>query len=243
MPLKYNYNPTPDTLDFDSSGIATNTNMCIELNTESAIDLLHVDAATDYPISFDAATLAQVITDNGVLIGYPFILSGTVKQLSTNVARPIIITQTVNGVPSVVGYGQSRANDGGFTLGVQTLSSEPCVAISHQDYGVEFSALKAVVFNDVIRPTEQNGFVYHALNTGTLGAVEPEWPTEDAEQITSGDVTLVAVIYYQPVAHAPVEIAKNFVSGVWPSEVYQADTCPVFDPDSFVLNADVRAQL
>ena len=244
MGFKYLYNP--QSLDSDSTERVFSLAGCIEFLGEAAQDFREPYNPLASELESDSGAITSVlgsVESNVIGSGEPalYLLSGSTKQQGENVSRPIVINQYLNGVLEQVGAGQSRASDGGFIIGLYTTSANNLVATSWQPFGIVFEALKPVKVGEVVRPSVANGFVYHALNSGSLGAVEPNWPTQPDEQFTSGSVTLQAVTYFQPVAHAPLSAEKNYASGAFPAEVRQAESCPVFDPDSFELSAEVRA--
>ncbi|WP_143869874.1 hypothetical protein [Catenovulum sediminis] len=247
MALKYQYAPDgADLVSNTTDKVAGALTGCILFMGESAADLrpfYNPNAGNLVSDSMGLVTLLNSVASDvvGAGGGPKYLLQGQTKQSQSVVSRPIVVTQLENGVPKQVGYGHSRAVDGGFTLGIYANTDNAVIATSWQNFGQEFVPASLVYSGDVLRPTSPNGFVYHAINSGTLGAAEPEWPTIEGDEITSGNVTLQAVVYYQPVSHAPIDIVKNYVSGEFPAEIRQADACPVFDPDSFELSTEVRA--
>lgn len=248
MALKYQYNPNPFLLESDIYDLADNViEGCILFLGESAIDSRAPYNPNPLYLNSESTELALQIdyveSDvNGVGNNGPaYVLQGQTQQEDVAVSRPIVATQLVDGIPQQIGYGYSRPTDGTFTVALFTESENPVIATSWQNYGEVWQAENAVSSGDVIQPATANGFVYHAINSGTLGVVEPNWATVQDEQITSGSVTLKTVVYYQPVAHAPIDIQKNYAGGAWPAEILAYNQCPVFDPDSFELSTEVRA--
>lgn len=244
MGFKYLYNP--QALNADTNEFVFVINACIEFLGEAAKDLREPYNPSASQLESDNSAITELLTSvesNVIGSGEPalYLLSGQTQEQNQNVSRPIVVNQHLNGNITQVGAGQSRSGDGGFIIGLYTASATNLVATSWQQFGGVFETSKLVIVGEVVRPSIANGFVYHVLNNGSLGAVEPNWPTQADEQITSGSVTLKAVVYFQPVAHAPLTAEKNYASGAFPAEVRQADSCPVFDPDSFELSAEVRA--
>lgn len=248
MALKYQYNPNATNLESDvTSELAEKViDGCILFLGESAIDSRAPYNPNPLYLNSDSTELTQQLeyidSDvNGVGNNGPaYVLQGQTQQEEVAVSRPIVVTQLIDGIPAQIGYGYSRF-DGTFTVSLFTESDAPVIATSWQAYGDIWQAESSVSNGDVIRPTEANGFVYQVINSGVLGAVEPNWTAIKDEQVTNGSVTLKAVVYYQPVAHAPIDIQKNYAGGAWPAEILAYNQCPVFDPDSFELSPEVRA--
>lgn len=124
-------------------------------------------------------------------------------RLNTNspAIRTLVATALDADPPYLLAQTESDVN-GSYTLEWQGYSGQMLVT-AMQDYGVVFEPGATVGAADRIHPSSPNGYVYDVAQIGTLGTEEPAWPTEEGDTVTSGTVQLVAVRYYQPLAHGP----------------------------------------
>jgi len=129
------------------------------------------------------------------------IISGNVKKLGLPFGARVVVV-SVGVTPEVVGSGTSDDITGDYSIDVYPYVSE-CLIYVAPDYGNEFTADAFVGAGQVIHPTIPNRYIYVAQAGGTVGGVEPTWPTEG--QIASGGVTFDTVGLHRPLMNGFVK--------------------------------------
>jgi hypothetical protein len=76
--------------------------------------------------------------------------------------------------------------------------------VAFDDYGEEFTADRALVVGDRIRPAPANGYVWEATGAGSLPSDEPIWEVDTESSRLYGTVSMIAVPFYRPMVHGPV---------------------------------------
>ncbi|AWY02818.1 hypothetical protein [Alteromonas phage JH01] len=125
----------------------------------------------------------------------PFLISGTITNNGNPVSVPVVAFSTT--VPSILLGSTVSAADGKYTISELEYKGS-AIVVAYSNGGTLFNPTTVVLTDDIISPVPANGYVYRALNPGTLGNVEPEWATDN--NVISGDVTLEPIQVFAPSA-------------------------------------------
>lgn len=107
--------------------------------------------------------------------------------------------------PSIIGYAESSAVDGTYSINVGQHAGEVHVACL-EDRGVEWSANQSLQVGDRVRPpfASRNGYVYVVTVAGDSGATDPDWTTAatSGATLTIGTAQTKAVPMYWGLVHS-----------------------------------------
>lgn len=129
--------------------------------------------------------------------------SGSVLINGSPAVRRVIAVGIDGDIPLFLGETQSAA-DGRYTLEWNGYTGRVLITAT-DDYGVPFNSGDVRGVGERIHPQSPTGYVYEVASAGTLGA-EPQWPEAEGESVLSGDVSLVAIPFYQPQTAGPVTV-------------------------------------
>lgn len=128
------------------------------------------------------------------------LITGNVKKLGLPFkANVVAVSLGVN--PKVVGETVSDELTGDYVIDIYPHPDEVLLYVA-PDYGRAFSPSLSLTQGQTLHPSIPNQFVYVAQNSGIIGLIEPNW---GAGEITSNEVTLLAVPLHRPLMNGFVK--------------------------------------
>ena len=155
----------------------------------------------DYIYNADQVNIEFKSQGAGTATGELKTFSGTVSVLGQPAQRRVIAYGIDGDAPLLLADTMSDAL-GRYTLEWRGYTGNVLMT-ALDDYGVAWSAGAAHGNGERIHPAVPNGYVYQVQGSGVLGTTEPQWPTDDGAQLTSGTVQLIALPYYRPLTIGP----------------------------------------
>ena len=155
----------------------------------------------DYVYDFEQVNISFKSSGDAAGSGDPGSFTGSVRVADQPAARNVIATALDADPPYQLARAVSDAGNGQYTLEWQGYSGQMLIT-GFDEYGVPHVNGEARGAGERVHPTQYNGYTYHVVQSGTLGA-EPAWPTTADETVWSGTVQLIAVPFYRPVSEGP----------------------------------------
>lgn len=134
-------------------------------------------------------------------------LFATVRVQDLPASREVVaVERQDDGAWRVCGSAVASA-DGIAELGIEGSKTSRIYAVAIDHWGEPFIANKPVKYGDVIRPSVFLGWLYRVTAPGTLPDEEPAWwNSTPGMPRPVGTATAQAEMYFQPIAHGPVDI-------------------------------------
>lgn len=203
---------------FNASGDrVTGGSGTVPFRMQVPVDLLNLvawsvdgEAITRAPSNYPADMVLSFDDDGGPVTGEPAQIRGAVTERDSDgqvsaASRRVVAVQWRDGTWRVVGAATSDEQAAGaYTIAGLVDPDADVYLMALDDHGDAFTPSALVSLDDLIHPTEPNGYVYRVVAAGTLPATEPQWWTSGQKQM--GTATLEASEYLRPLAHGPVDV-------------------------------------
>lgn len=134
-------------------------------------------------------------------------LFATVRVQDLPASREVVaVERQENGTWRVCGSAIANA-DGIAELGIEGSKTSRVYAFAIDHWGEPFTPNRTVANGDIIRPSVFLGWLYRVTAPGTLPDEEPVWWNSTPGMPRSvGTAMAQAEMYFQPIAHGPVDI-------------------------------------
>ncbi len=118
----------------------------------------------------------------------------------------------------------------GYTAGGVTLTSVTLTLTAANSWSVQWAALTAYTYGQIVRPAVGNGFLYRCVVAGTSGGSAPSFPTVVGETVVDSGVTWACL----------GDAALVFTSDTaqWTSATFTADYAVIYDTQSGTPSAE-----
>lgn len=155
----------------------------------------------------DAAYVLNISTGTGGETGTKGHVTANVRVDGAPANREVVfVERKLSGDWRYAGHGAPVA-DGTEPIEVDVVDGQ-IYAIGLDDFGLPFTPSVTVEVGRRIRPSVFTGWLYEVTEAGTLPATEPEWWPAGSPNTSQalGTARVIAVRYYQPLAHGPVPV-------------------------------------
>ncbi len=134
-------------------------------------------------------------------------LFATVRVQDLPASREVVaVERQENGTWRVCGSAIANT-DGIAELGIEGSKTSRVYAFAIDHWGEPFTPNRSVAYGDIIRPSVFLGWLYHVTAPGVLPGEEPVWwNSTPGMPRPVGTAMAQAEMYFQPIAHGPVDI-------------------------------------
>lgn len=134
-------------------------------------------------------------------------LFATVRVQGLPASREVVaVERQENGAWRVCGSAIANA-DGIAELGIEGSKTSRVYAFAIDHWGEPFTPNRTVAYGDIIRPSVFLGWLYRVTAPGVLPGEEPVWwNSTPGMPRPVGSAMAQAEMYFQPIAHGPVDI-------------------------------------